>query len=667
MSDDKVLKYRPDIDGLRAIAVLSVVLYHYGIGGLDGGFIGVDIFFVISGYLITNIIHREVEAERFSFSSFYERRARRIFPALFAMLMATLVVGMWLLLPGDLVKLGGSAVATLLFSSNILFWRQSGYFDTASDYNPLLHTWSLAVEEQFYIFLPFLLILLRRHSKERLRLALLTCSIASFVLCLWMQSVRPSATFFLLPFRAWELLLGGWVAIGGLPAIRDGRLRAICSLLALSLLIWSLAWVEAGPQFPGWQAALPVLATVLLLHAGANGTSIVQRLLSLGAIAFLGLISYSLYLLHWPLMVFIRYARAMEPLSPGESWLLLAAALLLASGSYRWIETPFRRKKAVAATTGGARWIGAATGAALILATAAVLVTFNRGWQERFSPDVVSLDEARRPVIPFRECDGSPPGLGSASCRLGSEDVEPSVLVWGDSHALAWAPGLHSVLKEQGVAGLLAVKSACPPLIDVQNPFDKKCYPYNQQLIAGLGSVRFNVVILIASWTSYSSPAGDYELVDEYGRSGNLSVFPSALDRTLTKLQAMADRIVVIGPTPGAPADIPFVLASARRWELSDPSPKLTSTASAESGWFWAAIERREPHLNLIVVDPTGWFCDQESCQYLSDGGELLYRDGGHLSLAGARFAAEMFPSEVLNVEKGPKFSPGAGRLSNER
>ncbi|ULQ46706.1 acyltransferase [Flagellatimonas centrodinii] len=212
------LSYRPDIDGLRAIAVLGVVLYHFGLGPVHGGFVGVDVFFVISGYLITSIIQREVSLGQFTFTGFYERRVRRIFPALFAVLFVTLIAGVLLLLPSDLVRLGYSTLATLFFVSNVLFWRETGYFNTASEYNPLLHTWSLAVEEQFYIGLPILLLLVHRVAPRTLKPVLVAGVLGSLALCVLMQADHPSATFFLSPSRAWELLLGSLLAVGILPS-----------------------------------------------------------------------------------------------------------------------------------------------------------------------------------------------------------------------------------------------------------------------------------------------------------------------------------------------------------------------------------------------------------------------------------------------------------------
>lgn len=642
-----VIKYRPDIDGLRAIAVLAVVLYHYGIGPIHGGFVGVDIFFVISGYLITGIIHKEIGRGDFTFVGFYERRIRRIFPALFAVLLATLAVGGWLLLPSDLAKLGNSTLATLLFGSNVLFWRQSGYFDTSSEYNPLLHTWSLAVEEQFYIGLPILLILLHRFAKGWLKLALVACAFASFALCIWVQPLRPSAAFFLSPFRAWELLLGGLLAVGAIPPIYDKRLRSAISMGALALLFWSLWWIQAGPGFPGWRAALPVLGTAALLHAGAHGDSWVKRLLSWRPLAFVGLISYSLYLWHWPLMVFVRYRNGMEPLAPAMGGLLLVVAILLAAASYRWIETPFRRNRSIAGTPARNRLFAGAGIVMVAVAGIALLVKADQGWQARFSADVVALDQARHPVIPFRECDGHPPDFAGIECRIGVKGAPLRVLLWGDSHALAWAPAMNEILKRQGVAGILAVNSACPPLLGVNNPVDTVCHSDNERLMRAIGSRHFDTIILHASWTSYSDPEGQYTLTDEQGRTGNANVFTPAFDRTIRALRSLAGRIVLVGPTSGAPSDIPFRLASAARRMQAYPPGRSATDVQLHARWFWQVAQRYRNDPQVVLVDPSRWFCSVQSCRYLSDDGKLLYRDGGHLSLAGAWFVASHFSSDV--------------------
>ena len=290
--------YRSDIDGLRAIAVLSVVLYHFGIGGLQGGFVGVDVFFVISGYLITGIIQSELARGEFTLARFYERRARRIFPALFVMLLVTMLAGLFVLLPSDLARLGQAATATVLFVSNALYFRQSGYFDDASDFNALLHTWSLGVEEQFYVGLPLLLMLVHRYRPQWLLRVIAACALLPFAACVLVQPILAKAVFFLSPFRAWELLLGSLVALGAAPQVRNGTLRAVLSVAALAALLGAIAFMRSGVDFPGWKAAIPVLATAVLLHLGAGGRTWVGGVLSWRPLVFVGLISYSLYLWH---------------------------------------------------------------------------------------------------------------------------------------------------------------------------------------------------------------------------------------------------------------------------------------------------------------------------------------------------------------------------------
>lgn len=637
------IAYRKDIDGLRAIAVLAVVLYHYGIGPLRGGFVGVDIFFVISGYLITGIIHKEIGRGDFTFAGFYERRVRRIFPALFVMLLATLAVGTWLLLPSDLLELGRSTIATLLFGSNVLFWRQSGYFDTSSEYNPLLHTWSLAVEEQFYIGLPILLILLHRYLRgdARLKFALLACSVVSFAMCLWFQAQGPAATFFLSPFRAWELLLGGLLAVGALPPIVRPALRSAVSWFALATLLWSLWWIKAGPEFPGWQAGIPVVATAALLHAGTSGSSQVQRLLSLRSMVFVGLISYSLYLWHWPLLVFVRYRSAMQPLEPRVSWLLFALALALAAASYRWVETPFRRRKQGARPgTRRALFVAAAV-ASVLLASAAATTRFDGGWRSRFSPDVVALDDARHPSIPFRQCNGRAPDPASTACRLGVANGTPTVLLWGDSHALAWAPALDAVLKHVGKTGLLAARGACAPLLGIRNPGDPGCRDDNNKVMGLVRSRHFDVIVLHASWTRYSEPGGQDTLADDAGHRGNLQVFPPAFRSTLEAVAPLTGRVVLVGPTPGAPGDAPFALSVARQYGGATPPAHPRVWVQRKTKWFWREVSRHAGFTNIRAVDPAPWFCNAVSCRYLDTHGRLLYRDGGHLSLNGAAFVAD--------------------------
>ena len=632
------LKYRPDIDGLRAIAVLSVVLYHYGIGGLQGGFVGVDVFFVISGYLITGIIHAEMKRGDFTLVRFYERRARRIFPALFAMLLATMAAGWWMLLPSDLARLGKAAAATVLFVSNVLYMLKSGYFDASSEFNPLLHTWSLGVEEQFYVGLPLLMLLVARFWSRGLGKVLAVIALVSFAACVVIQPIIAKAVFFLSPFRAWELLLGSLLGIGAIPHIRGRMARDVVAILALVALLGAVASMKEGIDFPGWKAAIPVVATALLLHVGASGGSRVSTALSWKPLVFVGLISYSLYLWHWPLMVLVKYRNGMEPLSPAASIGLLVAALLLAVASYYLIERPFRKTHVRDGGGLSRNQVFAASGVAAVVLLAVGFAFVNRdGFPARVPDAVAELDRARSPAIPYKSCDEALPGRMPA-CRIGATgNGLPVALIWGDSHAIAWSPGMDTVLKAQHRAGVLALNSACGPLLGLHNPKDPGCREYNDGVAAWVRDNRPDRVYLIAHWREWSLTSGS-SLVDMVsGLSGNERVFGPAFSRTIEHLQPYVKDIIVIGPTPGAKSELPYKLAMSRWRHLVKPDEVVVSTYRYKSRNFWLAAR---PYMaSVTFVDPQPWFCGKEYCRY-EYRNQHLYRDSGHLNVAGAHFVA---------------------------
>ena len=632
--------YRADIDGLRAIAVLSVVLYHFGLGGLRGGFVGVDVFFVISGYLITGIVQAEIAAGRFTLARFYERRARRIFPALFAMLGVVLAAGWFLLLPSDLARLGQATLATVLFASNLLFATQGGYFDESADFNLLLHTWSLGVEEQFYLGLPLLLLVVARWRPRALVPVLAAATVLSLAACVAGQWVKPKAVFFLSPFRAWELLAGALLAVRAVPAIRNRGARELAAALALAMLLATVAWMRADAEFPGWRATIPVLATAVLLHIGGTGRSRVHALLGWRPLVWVGLVSYSLYLWHWPLLVLARYRDGMEPPGTGVALVLLGASLLLAALSHRWIETPFRRREP--SGSAAPRRVFLASGlAAAILAMAGGGLLAAGGAPSRVGPEVAALDALRTPEIPYRRCDGVLPDLANRACTIGAADAGTVALVWGDSHALAWAPGLDGLFRSRGIRGVLAVNSECAPLMGVHNPRKLNCHFHNNEVMAWIRRNRIQSVFLIAAWPSYSNADYAYELRDEAGQTGNHEVFPQALQRTIEQVTARIPRVVLVGPTPFAPDQLPFKLAYAASMKTPEPAPIGRDVYTSATRNFWATIgPLKAAHPEIIVVDPSPWFCDRAGACAYQYSGNPLFRDGHHLNVAGARFAA---------------------------
>ena len=622
--------YRADIDGLRAVAVLAVVLNHLSSSLVPGGFVGVDVFFVISGYLITRIIGREIEEGCFTFARFYERRARRIFPALFAVLAVTLAAGYWLLLPSDYLHALRAALATIGFASNMLLWyQQSSYFDaTDSKLDPLLHTWSLAVEEQFYLLFPIFLLICHRYWRERIVGILLFCALVSLAGAAMVVDGNRNAVYFLSPFRAWELLAGSLLAYGALPAIRSRLLREALSAGGLAAILLACWLYRDATVFPGLAALAPVLGAAAVIHAGGSGSTFAGRLLQWQPVVYVGLISYSLYLWHWPLIVLAQYGTGMEPPSPFQSVLLMVASLVLASASYHFIEQPLRR---------GPGWLtrralpsGAAL--ALILGLFCGIGVAMGGFPGRFAPAVLALDKARSPVIPYAECGDLAP---QAACLLGAGTGEPQMLLWGDSHLVSYAPALHEVLRRRGARAVLAPYLGCAPVFDATSSIGAGCGDAQAEVKAHLvAHPEIKTVVMAAFWSSYFRADGPLQMVSSTGKSIDGQAGAQAgLRATLQWLHQNQRAVVLVGPLPAYGKSIPAALAL----EAATGQMFARSSASEErltNAPFMAVVDEFEPGERFRFVDPVPWLCAPH-CELIRDG-VSLYRDGHHLSVAGA-------------------------------
>ena len=625
--------YRPDIDGLRAVAVLAVVLHHLSASLVPGGYVGVDVFFVISGYLITRIISREMEEGTFTFARFYERRARRIFPALFAVLAVTLVACYFLLLPSDYAATLRGALGTLFFSSNIIFWRDmaEGYF-AATDVglNPLLHTWSLAVEEQFYVFFPFSLLLCYRFFRRHTVLVLVGCTLVSLAGAALLVRSKSVAVFFLSPFRAWELLVGSLLAFNAVPAIRSPALRETVAGAGLLVILMASFVYDAKTTFPGFAALAPVLGAAAIMHAGASGPSLVGRLLQWRPVVYIGLTSYSLYLWHWPLIALTRYAMGVEPITTYIP-VLLAASLALGSLSYHFIEQPFRRGVHVSR-----KFVFSLPAVATsMLAVASVVGLVRGGFVERFAPAVVQLDAARWPEIPFKNCNPTPVGAG---CMLGRADGVPNILLWGDSHLLAFAPALDKSLDTQNSRAVFAYSSNCPPMLGVDNA-DKAICPAQNLAVKNylLANSEIKTVVMSANWPTYFREDGPLTAQAGNPHAQGLDAAKKSLASTIQWLRDEGKNVVLIGPVPvydkSVPLALAFELATGRKFQHSSLVMQQQKNAS-----FFEVVEnakRREGRGTLFrFLDPIQWLCADE-CTVMKDG-IPLYRDSHHLSLAGA-------------------------------
>ncbi len=641
-----MISYRPDIDGLRAVAVVAVVLFHARVPGFTGGYVGVDVFFVISGYLITALLTSEIKAGRFSLLRFYERRVRRLWPALLVVLAAASIVAWYVLLPDELKDYGQSLAAAVLFVANILFYIDADYFAGPAETKPLLHTWSLAVEEQFYIFFPPLLWLLMRRARTRTVPVLAVAWLVSLAACLLATSRAPEAAFYLAPFRAWELLSGALLALGAVPP-PPGRLRPLMAPLGLGLILLAVFAFTATTPFPGAAALLPCLGTALVVHAGGDGRDLATRLLLCRPIVFVGLVSYSLYLWHWPVLVFGRLGTT-GAFGVGAT---LAASFALAVLSWRFVERPFRRKGAL-----GRRplFAAAAVGSAVALAFG-IALDVRDGVPARLPEEAVRVAAFRTSMNPDRPgCLGGADAVVAPkdACTFGAE-VAPSVALWGDSHADVLLQTVAAAAAGIGRGVAFHGYLACPPLVGLRWPGAEAgfgCLKHNDAVLGHLASTpTINTVILAARWPYYVAtapmPGPLHELLPPplAPRNGpapdaaeRAALFAQALKRTIKALLDAGKRVVLLGPVPETGSDTPAVLARLV-WRGDNPAGLTAPRAAfmAHNRVVLAAIDALPSDPRLTILRPDRLFCDPEACRTYQDG-VALYRDQDHLSLEGA-------------------------------
>ncbi len=506
--DKTTLTYRSDVDGLRAVAVLLVLFCHLDYHFVQGGYIGVDVFFVISGYLISSVILTEMAAGKFSIAGFYERRIRRIFPALLAMLLGTSLMAYRYFLPGDLLAFARSELAALFSVSNFLFWSQSGYFDEVSAIKPMLHTWSLAVEEQFYILFPIFLVLVRRFFPSRLKAAVWTLTIAPLIVASIWVYFDSSSVFFLAPFRAWELLTGTILSQRYLPSLKGPIQRNIASLAGLALILFAAAKYGPRTLFPGATALAPCIGAALVIAAGETGTSLVGRVLSWRPIVFIGLISYSLYLWHWPILVFQNTNSVLMERNVGDKQakiVVVVVSILIAALSWRFIERPFRKGR-----FRPQRKTLFAVSAAAVAVIAAVDCTMlaTGGLPSRFSPDALRVagyssfhpvSEWRRGVC-FIEEDSFDKYRPDICLR--KDPTRRNMLLVGDSLSAALYPGLAKALPDVNIAQISI--AGCPLMVSEQPvgaPSWSLCGKASAFLFGQhLQHETYDTVILASSW-----------------------------------------------------------------------------------------------------------------------------------------------------------------------
>lgn len=659
-SHPRSLAYRADVDGLRAVAVMLVLVFHFNLfGSGKAGFIGVDVFFVISGYLITSIIRRQLDLGHFALGTFYVNRIRRLAPPLFLVLALTFAAGVLLLFPNNLNELARQVLSSQLYVANVYYWQNINYFNLRADNVWLLHTWSLAVEEQFYLLYPLGLLLVHRYARRFFWPAIAACLVLSFALNLHFVKTKPELTFYLLPTRAWELLAGAllpWVA----TRLRGGRLTA--ELLGLAGIVFiALGIALYGPEvkFPGYFALLPVLGACCLILAGEQDQrqGSVSRFLAAAPVVYIGQISYSLYLVHWPINVFAKHLLE-DDYSFAWRFSMFLLSIALAALIYIVAEKPFRNRT-VLKTTRPLLGTYAAGLMATVLACVAIQAT--AGWPSRFPADAMrfaAYEKDRPPELPACEFSGQPIPLDRPECRLGDRKATPTWLVFGDSHAWAARAAFDKWLAQKGEAGVFMFRNSCPPLLGVHLWQDVRgnCFGLNQSVEKLLSEqAGLKNVVLVSTWRQAIESA----LTDTPGKplteAESVALFQSRFDATVTRLRALDKRIHIWEPVPGARGEsVPLDLAKAAMGKgTASELELLRSEYQSTYGFFFEALARQRAQI-AATFSPSAALCGTGRCRVLTPEGVPLYFDNAHITASTVDFWVQQVLSQPAPASAPP-------------
>jgi peptidoglycan/LPS O-acetylase OafA/YrhL len=650
--------YRKDIDGLRAIAILSVVAYHVRLPGADGGFVGVDVFFVISGFLITSLLANEVRRTgSISFRAFYARRVRRLFPALVAMLLVTCLAGAFVLLPifDQQQDLGRSAIATALYVSNVHFWLNApGYFERSAELIPLLHTWSLAVEEQFYLIWPPMIIavvLLARRSKWRPEQTLMAVAaiilVISLAWCIRTTNDDPDEAFYLLPTRAWELATGALLALW-LPRVaqRSTALGTACTTIGIAAILAAVYALDSELPIPGYLVTLPVFGAALVILGGHLAEkNPAQSILSTRPVVFIGLLSYSWYLWHWPMLAFSR-AWVMEEYGPGRDVGFALLALLLAYLSYRFIENPIRFGRPGPFKRDGATLVlGAVVSLMLCVPAVTLIISANQAAKRPQYAGLASARDDRPPLrsvchqedIPFEKL------TPAASCTSGAPGRTPAIYLWGDSHSDHLSPLMQAFAASSPATPTLSRSfPRCPPFAfyDKRNAQDEAaCHAFNAAVLAEIRELRahgLKAVVLSAHWLRVFKAPRVFKIRTTTGAINPGLASPelaSSLSETVERLRALGLRVVIVAPLPEMPYDVPDCLAR-RNSDQCNISRAVIDIQRRDVMRLLEGVQAR--FQNVRILDLIESVCDTRTCFAARDE-RILYVDDDHLSASASR------------------------------
>ncbi|MGQ8704756.1 acyltransferase family protein [Serratia sp. TSA_198.1] len=644
---ETVKSYRRDIDGLRAVAILLVVLYHSGVSFLSGGFIGVDVFFVISGFLIGGIIYTELNNKNFSYSRFYVRRIKRIAPALLVMLFFCSAFAFFYLSPLELKDFSLFSGSTILSVPNIMLWHKTNYFSPNAELNPLLMTWSLGVEEQFYIFLPIILSVIIRFNKRAVA-SIAVISIVSFVACVILTKTNPLFSFFMLPTRAWELGIGVMLSI----MHKEGRFNSLSILkkeflliIGLSLILFSAVAFNKNTMFPGYAALLPVLGSAMIILGNGRISAL---LLGNRFMVFIGLVSYSWYLWHWPLLSFARLG--INGQLPMHSGIIISGiALFIAYLSYLFVETPFRKGFKFSNN----KIIFGYVAASLILLSPTFAAYLLQGIPQRVNPAVAQAEIDKLDRI----ADRCLVGYGSTSYSKDKSCVpntgQDAVALVGDSHAAALRGGVDQYAKKSNMAVYQLTKASCPMLLGATKAMGDypshaaECESYNSKVLALITrNEKIKTVVISAFWDSgVNDKNGDYTAINS--TQSGIVALTTGLNNVIQRLNDSGKKVILV-------KDVPFLKFNVVRAIDNQQIPLRRTineliqpvSLNSESTTDYRLPQEKVNALlasvandhSIEIFNPVQNLCDVTGCKFKSNNRPLYY-DNQHLTYLGSAYA----------------------------
>ncbi|WP_375304415.1 acyltransferase family protein [Bradyrhizobium sp. A11] len=652
------ISHRRDIDGLRAIAVLSVVFYHLEVPPFGGGFVGVDLFFVVSGYLISRIILSEAERGEFSVQRFYERRIRRLFPAAIVTTIGTLVIGALWFSPELFKGLAQDVVATLGSVSNFYFWRSAhGYFASSADPSPVLHFWSLAVEEQFYLLWPVILLLGRRLLGRALPLLILGTAVLSLGIAQATLATDNSGAFYLPTCRAFEFAIGTLVIFAEQRLILSALLRSLLAAAGLTLIGYAIVSFDGTTPFPGANALIPCLGAACVILAGDRNA--LSPLLTNPLAVRVGLVSYSLYLVHWPLIVYANYIAGDDARSVPAKALIFILAMTLAELMYRRIEQPYREGRSSLLRVAG-------PAAAMVVSLAAIAFMANRqdGWPWRLSAEAREIADLQR--FGFWPCAKSV----QSNCAFGSLGDPVGLQLLGDSFAEHYVAALNPLAKRAGVRGEAFTAEGCPLLAGlVRTDFDGSddCKRKRNSYLAAIRQSRA-AVVLSQSWMTYGSSIRN-EFAPEV-KAPALQIWRDGIENTIRDLGSSGRRFLIIAPSvePGCRSSMSR-FAPGPLWHAPSkacPSVPLDRVKldNREFNVMLEELRSRYPD-QVSVLHPDQYLCREAECPTTVDG-LWLYWDVDHLTVAGAQLVGEGAANQLLEFIRGKQAAPPLPRTPSE-